>query len=89
MRRLFKTTKGEINEIENKKTIFKSTLFGDDNDRALQKTMDLGRISHDVAYHLDKVTRNFDNLVNIQGRPYRLHKRITAAVSALSDNKTN
>ena len=70
--------------------IFKSTLFGDDNDRALQKNDGSWTyFANDVAYHLDKVSRNFSNLVNILGADHTGYiKRITAAVSALSDNKT-
>ena len=87
-----KPPKGEINVNwkKIKRLIFKSTLFGDDNDRALQKNDGSWTyFANDVAYHLDKVTRNFDNLVNILGADHTGYiKRITAAVSALSDNKT-
>ena len=87
-----KPPKGEINENwkKLKRLIFKSTLFGDDNDRALQKNDGSWTyFANDVAYHFDKVTRNFDNLINILGADHTGYiKRITAAVSALSDNKT-
>ena len=87
-----KPPKGEINENwkKIKRLIFKSTLFGDDNDRALQKNDGSWTyFANDVAYHLDKVSRNFSNLVNILGADHTGYiKRITAAVSALSDNKT-
>ncbi len=83
--------KGEINENwkKIKRLIFKSTLFGDDNDRALQKNDGSWTyFANDVAYHLDKVNRNYNNLVNILGADHTGYiKRITAAVSALSDNK--
>ena len=40
-------------------------------------------------YHMDKVHRNYDNLINILGADHTGYlKRIKAAVSALSDNKT-
>ena len=83
--------KGEV--IENwkkiKRLIFKSTLFGDDTDRALQKNDGSWTyFANDVAYHLDKVNRNYNNLVNVLGADHTGYiKRITAAVSALSDNK--
>ena len=84
--------KGEINENwkKIKRLIFKSSLFGDDNDRALQKNDGSWTyFANDVAYHLDKVNRNYNNLVNILGADHTGYiKRITAAVSALSDNKT-
>ncbi len=72
-----------------KKLIFKSTDFGDDTDRALQK--DDGSwtyFANDVAYHSDKIDRKFDNLINILGADHTGYiKRITAAVSALSNKK--
>ena len=69
--------------------IFKSTLFGDDTDRALQKNDGSWTyFANDVAYHMDKVNRNYKNLVNILGADHTGYiKRITAAVSALSENK--
>ncbi len=72
-----------------KRLIFKSSLFGDDADRALQKNDGSWTyFANDVAYHLDKVNRNYKNLVNILGADHTGYiKRITAAVSALSDNK--
>ena len=72
-----------------KRLIFKSTLFGDDADRALQK--DDGSwtyFANDIAYHLDKVDRKYDNLINVLGADHTGYiKRIKAAVSALSDQK--
>ena len=83
--------KGETNENwkKIKRLIFKSTLFGDDADRALQKNDGSWTyFANDVAYHMDKVNRNYNNLVNILGADHTGYiKRITAAVSALSENK--
>ena len=72
-----------------KRLIFKSTLFGDDTDRALQKNDGSWTyFANDVAYHMDKVDRNYKNLINILGADHTGYiKRITAAVSALSENK--
>ena len=72
-----------------KRLIFKSTLFGDDNDRALQKNDGTWTyFANDVAYHSDKIKRKFNNLINILGADHTGYiKRITAAVSALSDKK--
>ncbi len=84
--------KGEDNKNwkKTKRLIFKSTLFGDDNDRALQK--DDGSwtyFANDVAYHSDKINRNYNYLINILGADHTGYiKRITASVKALSDNKT-
>ena len=73
-----------------KRLIFKSTLFGDDNDRALQKNDGSWTyFANDVAYHMDKISRKYSNLINILGADHTGYiKRITAAVSALSKNKT-
>jgi len=83
--------KGESNEKwkKTKRLIFKSTLFGDDADRALQKNDGSWTyFANDVAYHMDKVNRNYKNLVNVLGADHTGYiKRLTAAVSALSDNK--
>ena len=72
-----------------KKLIFRSTKFGDDSDRALQK--DDGSwtyFANDLAYHSDKISRNFNNLINVLGADHTGYiKRISAAVSALSDKK--
>jgi arginyl-tRNA synthetase len=72
-----------------KRLIFKSILFGDDTNRALQKNDGTWTyFANDVAYHMDKVSRNYNNLINILGADHTGYiKRITAAVSALSDNK--
>ena len=68
--------------------IFKSTLFDDDTDRALKNDGTWTYFANDVAYHMDKVNRNYDYLINILGADHTGYiKRITAAVSALSDNK--
>ena len=83
--------KGESSESwkKIKRLIFKSTLFGDDADRALQKNDGSWTyFANDVAYHMDKVNRNYDNLVNVLGADHTGYiKRISAAVSALSENK--
>ena len=72
-----------------KRLIFKSTLFGDDTDRSLQKNDGSWTyFANDVAYHADKVLRNYDFLVDILGADHTGYtKRITAAVAALSNNK--
>ncbi len=72
-----------------KRLIFKSTQFGDDNDRALQKNDGSWTyFANDVAYHSDKVNRKFNNLINILGADHTGYiKRISAAVSAISDKK--
>ena len=70
-------------------TLFKSTEFGDDKDRALQKSDNTWTyFASDAAYHNNKVERNFDKLINILGSDHTGYvKRITSLVEALSNNK--
>ena len=72
-----------------KRLIFKSTLFGDDTNRAMQKNDGSWTyFANDVAYHMDKVERKYEFLINVLGADHTGYiKRLTAAVSALSDNK--
>ena len=83
--------KGETdkNWKKTKKLIFKSTLFGDDTDRAMKKSDGTWTyFANDVGYHMDKISRNFKYLINVLGADHTGYtKRITAAVNALSDNK--
>ncbi len=71
--------------------LFKSKLFGDDTDRSLQKEDGSWTyFAGDVAYHSNKISRNFDVLINILGADHAGYtKRITAATSAISENKLN
>jgi len=88
-----KPPKGDLtNEWKSRsQIIFSSTKFGDDVDRALQKEDKTWTyFAGDLAYHSNKIKRNFDFLVNILGADHSGYiKRITAAVNALSLNKTN
>ena len=72
-------------------TLFRSTDFGDDQDRAMQKSNGSWTyFAGDVAYHWDKLTRGYDALVNIFGADHAGYvKRMTAAVKALSDGKVS
>jgi arginyl-tRNA synthetase len=83
--------KGEDNKDwkKTKRLIFKSTLFGDDIDRSLQKNDGSWTyFANDIAYHADKVSRNYNYLINILGADHIGYiKRISAATSALSDGK--
>jgi arginyl-tRNA synthetase len=70
-------------------TLFKSTDHGDDVDRAVKKSDGAWTyFAPDIAYHYDKVTRGFDELIDIFGADHGGYvKRMKAAVSALSDGK--
>ena len=71
--------------------LFKSTLFGDDVDRALKKSDDTWTyFANDVAYHLYKLDRVYDQYINILGADHAGYlKRLQACVTALSDSKVN
>ena len=71
--------------------LFKSTVFGDDSDRALQKTDGTWTyFAGDMAYHAHKISRKFDVLINILGADHAGYtKRIMSATKAISNNKTN
>ena len=78
-----------LNWIEREQLLFKSTDFGDDKDRALQKSDGSWTyFASDVAYHNNKIDRKFDYLINILGADHAGYiKRITASVDALSGKK--
>jgi len=71
--------------------LFKSTVFGDDADRPLQKTDGTWTyFAGDVAYHAHKISRKFDVLINILGADHAGYtKRIISATKAISNNKVN
>ena len=71
-------------------TLFKSTEHGDDVDRPVKKSDGSWTyFAPDIAYHYDKVSRDFDALIDIFGADHGGYvKRMKAAVSALSDGKT-
>ena len=72
-------------------TLFKSTAFGDDEDRALQKSNgSYTYFAGDVAYHYDKLTRGFLHMVNVFGADHIGYiSRMKSAVAALSDRKAD
>ncbi len=86
-----KAPAGEDNKdwVEREQLLFKSSDFGDDKDRALQKSDGAWTyFASDVAYHKNKVDRKFDYLINILGADHAGYiKRITSSVEALSGKK--
>jgi arginyl-tRNA synthetase len=70
-------------------TLFRSTAFGDDQDRPVQKSDGSWTyFAPDIAYHYNKVQRGFDELINIFGADHSGYvKRLKAVVSALSENR--
>ena len=71
--------------------LFKSTKFGDDVDRPLQKADGSWTyFAGDLAYHSHKISRKFNALINILGADHSGYtKRIISATKAISDNKVN
>ncbi len=86
-----KAPAGEDNDkwVEREQLLFKSTDFGDDKDRALQKSDGAWTyFASDVAYHKNKLDRKFDHLINILGADHAGYiKRISSSVEALSNSK--
>ncbi len=85
-----KAPEGEDNDnwVEREQLLFKSTDFGDDKDRALQKFDGAWTyFASDVAYHKNKLDRKFDKLINILGADHAGYiKRISSSVQALSNS---
>ncbi len=86
-----KAPEGEDNTkwVERKQLLFRSTNFGDDKDRALQKSDNTWTyFASDVAYHNTKIKRGFDKLINILGADHAGYiKRITSVAEAISGEK--
>ena len=86
-----KAPAGEKDEnwVERDQLLFRSTDFGDDKDRALQKSDGSWTyFASDVAYHKNKLDRKFDFLINILGADHAGYiKRISSSVDALSNSK--
>ena len=74
---------------ERDQLLFKSTYFGDDKDRALQKEdKSWTYFASDVAYHNNKLERKYDLLINILGADHAGYiKRISSVVEAISGEK--
>ncbi len=70
-------------------TLFRSTEHGDDVDRPVMKSDGSWTyFAPDIAYHFDKVSRGFDELIDVFGADHGGYvKRMKAAVSALSDGR--
>ena len=71
--------------------LFQSTKFGDDVDRTLKKSDGSWTyFATDIAYHLDKLNRGSDTLINIWGADHGGYvKRMKSAVAALSGGEDN
>ena len=67
---------------------FKSTEFGDEKDRVVVR--DNGQTTYfasDIAYHMDKLERGFDRVIDVWGSDHHGYvPRVKAALKALGDN---
>ena len=76
---------------DREQTLFRSTAYGDDVDRALIKS-DGGYtyFASDIAYHYNKLKRGFQQLINVFGADHIGYiSRMKATVAALSDGKAS
>ena len=90
--RLEKPKGHDDNEWEDREqTLFRSTDFGDDVDRALMKSDgSYTYFAADMAYHHNKLGRGFLHLINVFGADHAGYlTRVKAAVTALSDGKAD
>jgi arginyl-tRNA synthetase len=76
---------------DREQTLFRATAFGDDVDRALQKSDgSYTYFAADMAYHHNKLARGFKHLINVFGADHVGYiSRMRAAVKALSDGKAD
>jgi arginyl-tRNA synthetase len=68
-------------------TLFRSTNFGDDVDRALKKSDGSWTyFAPDIAYHLDKYQRGYTHLIDVWGADHGGYvKRMKSAVEAVTE----
>ncbi len=71
--------------VQNGARWFKSTAFGDEKDRVVQRENGLYTyFASDIAYHLNKFERGFDKVINIWGADHHGYiPRVTGAIKAL------
>lgn len=64
---------------------FKSSEYGDDQDRVIKKADGSNTyLTADIAYHIDKLERGFDRLINIWGADHHGYvARVKASIEAL------
>jgi arginyl-tRNA synthetase len=76
---------------DREQTLFRSTAFGDDVDRPLQKSDgSYTYFASDLAYHHNKLARGFRHLINVFGADHVGYiSRVRAAVTALSEGKAD
>ncbi len=70
-------------------TLFRATDFGDDVDRPLRKSDGTNTyFANDIAYHVDKIARGADMLIDVLGADHGGYvSRMKAVVKAVSDGR--
>ena len=73
---------------DREQTLFRTTAFGDDVDRALKKSDgSYTYFASDIAYHRTKIERGFRTLIDVWGADHGGYiKRMQAAVKALGED---
>ena len=83
--------KGKVDEDweDREQLLFRSTEFGDDQDRPLVKADgSYTYFAGDIAYHRDKFGRGFNTMIDVWGADHSGHiRRMKAALAALTDGK--
>jgi arginyl-tRNA synthetase len=85
--------KGKVDEEweDREQLLFRSSEFGDDQDRPLVKSDgSYTYFASDVAYHRDKFRRGFKSMIDVWGADHSGHiRRMQAALAALTGNETD
>jgi arginyl-tRNA synthetase len=76
--------------VQNGARWFRSTTFGDEKDRVVQRENGLYTyFASDIAYHLNKFERGFDKVINIWGADHHGYiARVNGAITALDLDAT-
>jgi arginyl-tRNA synthetase len=85
--------KGKVDEEweDREQLLFRSSEFGDDQDRPLVKSDgSYTYFASDIAYHRDKFRRGFKSMIDVWGADHSGHiKRLQAALAALTGNEAD
>ena len=74
---------------DREQTLFRSTAYGDDVDRAIRKSDgSYTYFASDIAYHFDKFRRGYAHMIDVFGADHGGYvKRMQAAVAAMTDGQ--
>lgn len=88
---LDKPNNGDIEDWEpRKQLLFRSSNFLDDNDRPFKKASgEWTYFANDAAYHYDKFSRNYSQLINIWGADHIGYIKRMKSITEVISNKNN